>query len=424
MDKYLKINLPLSLNDNEFNPINAYFLGAILSTNEPKFENGKVVWLALYRHNYTGYANAINIAEHINYIKTLIRRANGKILLKDTLVQKHWFPSNKQGFAVAFESPLHTTIDDIISVVSSAIDNADDSIVRCFIVGAFDGRSSIDHNKKENKIRYLSLDCNNSSVANLLNKALMRLGFSENNYNTSRDRVEGGLPRKNQFRISADDALLFIRRIGMICPSRFEQYKDIFANLYEYHDYKLLNGLKILSDTETKLEPINTTTDFNETSELQADQALLEEINKQLAENIETETVFEYKGYPQEKPAPIYVSGHKSYKRDKKKSINALKKANFKCEISSEHPLFIRRNSNQNYTEPHHLIPLGFSDDFSVSLDIEENIVSLCSNCHNQLHYGRDIRPLLEKLFNERKDALQKAGINITIDDLFKMYDA
>ncbi len=67
---------------------------------------------------------------------------------------------------------------------------------------------------------------------------------------------------------------------------------------------------------------------------------------------------------------------------------------------------------------------MGFSDRFDVSLDIEENIVSLCSNCHNQLHYGRDIRHLLDALFDARKELLSAAGINITIEELYAMYDA
>lgn len=101
-----------------------------------------------------------------------------------------------------------------------------------------------------------------------------------------------------------------------------------------------------------------------------------------------------------------------------------MKKAKHKCEVDSEHPTFIRKNSSQPYTEPHHLIPLGFSDRFDVSLDVEENIVSLCSNCHNQLHYGRDIRNILEYLYNQRKELLEKVGIMITLQDLFEMYNA
>lgn len=80
--------------------------------------------------------------------------------------------------------------------------------------------------------------------------------------------------------------------------------------------------------------------------------------------------------------------------------------ANYECEIDVSHPTFIRKKSDKKYTEPHHLIPMAFSDEFDVSLDVEENIVSLCSNCHNQIHYGKDADVLLRKLYEERKDEL------------------
>lgn len=92
------------------------------------------------------------------------------------------------------------------------------------------------------------------------------------------------------------------------------------------------------------------------------------------------------------------------------------------CEINSDHPTFIRKNSGKNYTEPHHLVPMAFSEQFNVSLDVEENIVSLCSNCHNQIHYGADADKLIEKLYEERKDALASVGIIITLEQLLSMY--
>ena len=49
--------------------------------------------------------------------------------------------------------------------------------------------------------------------------------------------------------------------------------------------------------------------------------------------------------------------------------------------------LYIMETS-QNYTEQHHLIPMAYSDKFEVSLDVEVSIVSLCSTCHNHIHYG------------------------------------
>ena len=85
--------------------------------------------------------------------------------------------------------------------------------------------------------------------------------------------------------------------------------------------------------------------------------------------------------------------------------------------------VFIRKKSNKKYTEPHHLVPMAFSDEFEVSLDREENIVSLCSNCHNQIHYGIDADVLIKKLYNERKEALESVGIKITLEHLLSRYD-
>ena len=72
--------------------------------------------------------------------------------------------------------------------------------------------------------------------------------------------------------------------------------------------------------------------------------------------------------------------------------------------------------------EPHHLIPMSFSDRFENSLDNEANIVSLCSNCHNEIHYGKDAYKLIEKLYNQRKNVLSQAGIEITLEELIKAY--
>ena len=68
------------------------------------------------------------------------------------------------------------------------------------------------------------------------------------------------------------------------------------------------------------------------------------------------------------------------------------------------------------------MIPMAFQDQFDVSLDVEENIVSLCSNCHNEIHYGRDADTLIRNLYSERKAVLEKAGIVISMSDLLALY--
>lgn len=125
---------------------------------------------------------------------------------------------------------------------------------------------------------------------------------------------------------------------------------------------------------------------------------------------------------PKEKGQPIIRNEIKIYPRNDKVAVNALAHAGFMCEIDNSHPTFIRKKSSKNYVEPHHLIPMRYSEKFDYSLDVEENIVSLCSNCHNQLHYGRDYEELLEKLYEERKDLLEKVKLHITYDELKEMY--
>ena len=155
---------------------------------------------------------------------------------------------------------------------------------------------------------------------------------------------------------------------------------------------------------------------------------LNEEEDDQLISDLKQSTMsdasedFEYAGGKKKKATPIFTNGHKTYPRDRQTAVNALAHAHFKCEVNDEHPTFIRKKSDRPYTEPHHLVPMSFSDSFDVSLDREENIVSLCSNCHNEIHYGRDAKDLIEKLYDDRKDLLESVGIVITLEELLGMY--
>ncbi len=122
--------------------------------------------------------------------------------------------------------------------------------------------------------------------------------------------------------------------------------------------------------------------------------------------------------------APVYNEGHKVYPRDRRTALNALKIANYTCEIEGcSTKLFLRKSNGLPYTEPHHLIPMAASDDFpKASLDREQNIVSLCSNCHNEIHYGKESEKLIKQLFEKRKNMLEKIDIRIDLDKLKKYY--
>lgn len=123
------------------------------------------------------------------------------------------------------------------------------------------------------------------------------------------------------------------------------------------------------------------------------------------------------------KSQPSINKGIFLYKRDKHVAINALNIAGFICEIDIEHPCFIRKDGVTPYTEAHHLVPMSLQYKFEYSLDIEENIVSLCSNCHNEIHYGRNRKKLVEKLYYERIELLKKKNIDISLEELLQHYD-
>lgn len=150
-----------------------------------------------------------------------------------------------------------------------------------------------------------------------------------------------------------------------------------------------------------------------------------EEADNQLNKKVlkEKEPIEQYVTKPVEK-ATLKKGGEGGlyYPRDPKMAAIALRNAGHKCENNSQHECFIRRSINMPYTEVHHLIPLAYHYKFEKSLDIPENIISLCSNCHNEIHYGRDADVLIKKLFEERKDKLHQAGIDIEIEDLLEMY--
>lgn len=137
------------------------------------------------------------------------------------------------------------------------------------------------------------------------------------------------------------------------------------------------------------------------------------------------EETAEFKGEKKpKKDSVIDNKGKKSYPRDSKVAANAIKIAGYKCEVDEHHTSFIRRSNGKKYTESHHLIPLNCQDDFEFSLDVEENVCSVCSNCHNCIHYGTDEERLviLNKLYDERKEHLDKVGLNISFDGLKKYY--
>lgn len=122
------------------------------------------------------------------------------------------------------------------------------------------------------------------------------------------------------------------------------------------------------------------------------------------------------------KSKPIEKNNQYLYPRNKESSRIALRKAEFKCEIDRNHYTFERKSDGKPYMEAHHLVPMCLQDSFEYSLDIPENIVSLCSNCHNEIHYGKNAKELIVTLYHQRKEFLKKKKIDIELSVLLHAY--
>ncbi|PFF75865.1 restriction endonuclease [Bacillus cereus] len=127
---------------------------------------------------------------------------------------------------------------------------------------------------------------------------------------------------------------------------------------------------------------------------------------------------------PESRKKTKIESGREVWPRDPKKAKQAIKQAEFKCEIDDTHETFISEASRRNFMEAHHLIPLKMQHEFEYSLDVAGNIVSICPNCHRLIHYARakDKKKILELLFEKRRGNLRNCGIEISIKDLLGYY--
>lgn len=137
--------------------------------------------------------------------------------------------------------------------------------------------------------------------------------------------------------------------------------------------------------------------------------------------DLNQEKRFEFLHEKYEKP-PLSKRIMKSYPRDPVAAKRALCHAAFTCEFDSSHDTFPRMIDGLPYMETHHLIPLKYADRFDISIDVPENIVCLCSTCHNRIHYGRNKKEIIEYFWSLRKNDLHEVGIDIDLSEILSFY--
>lgn len=103
-------------------------------------------------------------------------------------------------------------------------------------------------------------------------------------------------------------------------------------------------------------------------------------------------------------------------------SKSALIKADYKCEIFPDFPVFEAKATLKPYLECHHLVPMKLQDRFESSLDVVDNICALNPYAHRLIHHGvaKDVLPCVRKLSLNREKYLK--SIDFDVEDLLSLY--
>ncbi len=284
--------------------------------------------------------------------------------------------------------------------------DVEDKFKKVFLIGIFDARGSLDFTAK-----YISIDLIDTPdiVKRKLSKYNDIIG-AVFNYNPRLVQKKSHT-KNDQFRLPLN---YFIGHFGLLNPFKIDYYKNekpeytegaFLGNKFFFSDLNYINEKipeNFISAVNLKINNLA----INLSKENLSDEEKRLIINKWRLENLSIDDDDEI----------VHSS----------QNIKELAKRNsdFKCEFDFLHKTCIAKSNKKSYVEAHHLIPFSERSKFNLSIDILENIVSLCPNCHRKIHLAEDSErlDLLGKIFNERSEKLNKAGILINEDDLFGFY--
>lgn len=121
---------------------------------------------------------------------------------------------------------------------------------------------------------------------------------------------------------------------------------------------------------------------------------------------------------------PKKYGGTEKYSTNPRRARCSLENANFQCELNPSHQTFVNKKSGKQYMEAHHLVPMSKQGSFEFDIDVPENILCICPNCHRKIHLAEDQekKETIAKAFKLRKAVLPARGINIDMKTLLEIY--
>ncbi len=106
--------------------------------------------------------------------------------------------------------------------------------------------------------------------------------------------------------------------------------------------------------------------------------------------------------------------------RDTALISSVLERENYTCFFNNNHKTF-PSVTRPNYVEGHHIIPISLNDSFQENLDCEENIISLCPNCHKAIHLAtNEYKENLLIYILENNKKFNK--FNLSLEDMKEIY--
>lgn len=104
----------------------------------------------------------------------------------------------------------------------------------------------------------------------------------------------------------------------------------------------------------------------------------------------------------------------------------AKEKSQYKCALHDINNCnyFTSKDEHKNYLEIHHLVPREFSYNFEDTIEFVENYIPLCPRCHRMIHKAEDRERigLINYLFSQRHEELEKHNIHTTLKELYDFY--
>ncbi|ALD66605.1 HNH endonuclease [Spiroplasma cantharicola] len=115
-----------------------------------------------------------------------------------------------------------------------------------------------------------------------------------------------------------------------------------------------------------------------------------------------------------------YVN-YSKIKRDLKLVKQTYERDQYKCFFSKDHFSFYTEDGNM-YLEAHHIVPISLAPVYKINLDLLDNMVSLCPNCHKSMHYSENENKykMLQIIKKFESDFFRKN--NYLIEDIEDIY--